>query len=158
MAKEESSGLGTGVRSRFGPVAIPDGSGGVARTAGVRNELVLEFTGDDINNDDFQKPIIPAGSLVTAAHAEILEAFTLGGTTPTIDIGTDGSEGTNGVDIADSGEADTEGTYDILYTPSGTWAAILAADTTVSVALGGTTPTVTAGGRAKVVIEYINLS
>ena len=158
MAKEESSGLGAGVRSRFGPVAIPDGSAGVYRTSGARNELVLEFTGDDINNDDFQKPIIPAGSLVTAAHAEILEAFVLGGTGPTIDIGTDGSEGTNGVNIVDTNEADTVGTYDILDTPDGTWAASLAADTTVSVALGGTTPTVTAAGRAKVVIEYINVS
>lgn len=160
MTKEVSAGLGAGVRSRFGPVDIPDGSSGVVRTGGARNELVFEFSGADINNDDFQLAIIPAGSLVTAVHVEVIEVFALGGTTPTIDIGTDGSEGTNGVDMSEA-EAEALGTImlaDSATAAAGTWAASLAADTTVSVALGGTTPTVTDAGHAKVVIEYINVS
>ncbi len=156
MAKEESSGLGAGVRSRFGPVDIPDGSQGVVRTAGNKNELVVEFSGNDINDDDFQKAIVPAGSLVVDAYVEISEVFALGGTTPTINVGTDGSEGTNGVEISEA-EAEALGTVDISASIAGTWAASLASDTTVSIALDGTTPTVTDAGHAKVVIGYVKM-
>jgi hypothetical protein len=156
MAKEESSGLGAGVRSRFGPVDIPDGSQGVVRTAGNKNELVVEFSGNDINDDDFQKAIVPAGSLVVDAYVEISEVFALGGTTPTINVGTDGSEGTNGVEISKA-EAEALGTVDISASIAGTWAASLASDTTVSIALDGTTPTATDAGHAKVVISYVKM-
>ncbi|MEE8599277.1 MAG: hypothetical protein V3S69_07225 [Dehalococcoidales bacterium] len=156
MAKEESSGLGAGVRSRFGPVDIPDGSQGVVRTAGNKNELVVEFSGNDINDDDFQKAIVPAGSLVVDAYVEISEVFDLGGGTPTINVGTDGSEGTNGVEISEA-EAEALGTVDISASIGGTWATSLASDTTVSIALDGTTPTVTDAGHAKVVIGYVKM-
>ena len=156
MSKEASSGLGSGVRSRFGPVSVPDGAAGVVRTAGGMNQVVLEFSGADINNDDFQKAVVPAGSLLVSAYAEIEEVFALGGTTPTIDIGTDGSEATNNVDITEA-QGEAVGTYDILGTPGGTWAAGLAADTTVSIALGGTTPTVTSAGKARVVLEFVKV-
>ena len=156
MAKEESSGLGAGVRSRFGPVDIPDGSQGVVRTAGNKNELVVEFSGNDINDDDFQKAIVPAGSLVVDAYVEISEVFALGGTTPTINVGTDGSEGINGVEISKA-EAEALGTVDISASIAGTWATSLASDTTVSIALDGTTPTATDAGHAKVVIGYVKM-
>jgi hypothetical protein len=155
MSKENTAGLG--VNSRYGPLTTPDGAGGVIKTEGAVNELTLDFTGETINDDSEQNPVIPAGSLIIAAYAEISEAFVLGGTTPTIDIGTKGSEGTNGIDIADAGEADTVGTYDILGTPSGTWAASLAANTTVGIALGGTSPTVTSAGKARVVVQYLQV-
>jgi hypothetical protein len=154
MSREVSSGLGAGVRSRFGPVNIPDGSGGVVRTAGNENEIVLEFSGEDINGDLFQKPVMPAGSVPVAVYVEIKEAFALGGTTPTLNIGTDGSEGTNGVELSEA-NAEATGTY--APSLAGTWASPLAAATTVSVALDGTTPTVTDAGHARVVIQYVEL-
>jgi hypothetical protein len=156
MSKEASSGLGSGVRSRFGPVSVPDGAGGVVRTAGGMNQVVLEFSGADINNDDFQKAIVPAGSFLTRAYIEVEEIFALGGTTPTIDIGTDGSEATNRVDVTQA-QAQAVGTYDIVSTALNTWAARLAADTTVSIALGGTTPTVTSAGKGRVVLEFVKV-
>lgn len=156
MSKEATSGLGSGVRSRYGPLSVPDGLGGKTRTAGGVDEYIIEFSGDDINNDDFQKPIVPSGSLLIDAYAEVETAFALGGTTPTIDIGTDGSEGTNGVDMTES-QAENAGTYDIKGTPNGTWASSLAADTTVSVALGGTSPTVTSAGKCRVVLRFVKV-
>ena len=156
MSKEASSGLGSGVRSRFGPVGIPDGAAGVVRTAGGKDQYILEFSGADINNDDFQKPVVPAGSLLVGAYLEVEEVFVVGGTTPTLDIGTDGSEATNNVDASEA-QLEAVGTYDIMGTPAGTWASSLASDTTVSLALGGTSPTVTSAGKARVVLEFVKV-
>jgi hypothetical protein len=155
MAKEDTAGLQ--VDSRYGPVLVPDGAGGQLQTAGGKRELTFEFSGATINDDSEQNPIIPAGSLVIAAYAEIEEAFTLGGTTPTIVAGTVGTEATNGVAIADAGEADTIGTYDITASITGTWGAGLAADTSVGLALGGTQPVVGADGKGRIVIEYVKV-
>ena len=154
MSKENTAGLG--VNTRYGPVAVPDGVGGVIKTEGAFNELTLEFSGQNINDGVEQNPVIPAGSLIVGAYAEIEEVFVLGGTTPTIDIGTLTSETTNNVDITEA-QAEAVGTYDIMGTPAGTWAASLAADTSVGIALGGTTPPATAVGKARVVIQYINV-
>ena len=87
--------------------------------------------------------------------ADVLEAFALGGTTPTINVGTSGSAGTNyGIELS---EAQAEAVNTVKYdaTAAGTWQSVLAADTTVAVELDGTSPTITSAGRAKVVIRYV---
>lgn len=153
MAFEDSSGRN--VPTFYGPRTATEGVGGEYNVGGSLQELVLEFTGQNITDDVWavqSNALLPAGCRPIRAIVEISEAFVLGGTTPTIDIGTDGSEGTNGFDIAEA-DAEAVGVY-IDETFAGTWGARLAADTTVSVALGGSSPTNTAAGRAKVTIQY----
>lgn len=154
---ESTSGLGT--RNFYGPRSAKEGIEGGIKTEGTIKELTLKFTGQNINDDVFSTnlAVLPAGARPIRAIVSINEVFALGGTTPTINIGTDGSEATNGVSIAEA-QAEAEGVLtdaDSGVAINGTWGSELAADTQVSVALGGTTPTVGAGGYAVVTIEYI---
>ena len=149
MAKENTAGLG--VNNRYGPLNTPDGAAGNFRTAGVENELVIEFNGKNINDDDILG-FIPAGSTPIEAYMEVKEAFALGGTTPVVEVGTDGSEATNGCTFT---EANMESVGTVVNTTfTGTWAARLAADTNVSIVLAGTSPTVTDDGKARVTVRY----
>ena len=159
MGFESSAGLGS--RNFYGPRGAREGIEGGIKTEGSVQELSLKISGKNINDDVFSTSLakLPAGCRVLRAIVRVDEAFTLGGTTPTINIGTDGSEATNGVSVSEAlGEA--EGTYtdaDAGVTINGTWAATLAADTSVSVALGGGTPTVGDDGYAVVTIQYIKV-
>ncbi len=145
--------------NQYGPRETQDGqlSGGVTRTAGVMQEVVVYINGSDFTSGSFDtRATLPAGSTFVEAIAEVTEAFVLGGTSPTINVGTNGSEGTNfGIELSEA-NAEATGTY-YNDTGAGTWAAPLAADTVIGVALDGTTPTVTAAGEAKVVIRYIKV-
>jgi hypothetical protein len=86
----------------------------------------------------------------------VKEAFVIGGTTPAIVIGTEGSEATNGFVISEA-QGEATGTYDVSGTLTGTWAAPLAAATTVGIDMSGTSPTVTDAGLAEVVVKYWNV-
>ncbi len=120
-------------------------------------EVVIYVNGSDFSSGSYNtRATLPAGSTFVEAIAEVTEAFVLGGTSPTIAVGTDGSEETNnGIELAEA-SAEATGTY-YNATGAGTWANPLAADTDIGVALGGTTPTVTDAGEAKVVIRYIKV-
>ena len=72
MSRENSAGLG--VNNQYGPRVVPDGAAGVFKTAGVNNELVIEISGENIN-DDIVKGFIPAG-------ARPVDAVTKRGSTP----------------------------------------------------------------------------
>lgn len=156
MGFESNSGLGT--RNFYGPRSATEGVEGGIKTEGSVQEISIFFTGQNINDDVFSSNLVqlPAGARPLRAIVDIQEAFTLGGTTPVINIGTDGSESTNGVSISEA-KAEAAGVYtdaDAGVTFNGTWAASLAAATQISIALSGTTPTVGAGGKAKVTIQY----
>jgi hypothetical protein len=131
---------------------------GVIRTAGAMNELTLDIDAAMVSDGALTlvAPIIPAGSLIEDAYVEVTEAFVLGGTSPTILVGTSGSEVTNGL-VVNEATAEATGTYDITSTLTGTWAAGLAADTTVGIDFGGTSPTVTAVGKMRVVVRYVKV-
>jgi hypothetical protein len=149
MSKENSAGLG--VNNRYGPLNTPDGAAGVFSTYGAENELVIEFSGKNIN-DGVISGFLPAGARPLRAILEVKTAFVMGGSTPTFNVGTSGSAGTNGVEFS---EANMESTGTITTTTfGGTWGARLAADTTVVAILDGTTPTVTDAGEARLVIVY----
>lgn len=141
----------------YGARAVLDGADGVYLTDGNQIEFSLSFSGADINATKTQliTNILPAGAKITRVLAKVKEVFVTGGTTPTILVGTSGSEVTNGVSLS-AAQAQALGTYDL--TLNGTWAAVLAAATTLNVALGGTTPTVTAVGRVEFVILYTYIS
>ena len=122
---------------------------------GSEKEAVIYITGDDFNSTtSFNTSLtLPAGAIFKEAIFEIGEAFTLGNADNVFDIGTDTSEATNGVQIANPDVAGTT----IDATGGGTWVstAALAADTLVGVSVAGTTAAVTAGaGKAKVIIKY----
>ncbi len=152
MSKENSAGLG--VNNFYGPRPTPDGAAGVLKTEGAYNELTIEFSGKNIN-DDVIIGRLPAGAKPIEAIVDIETAFVLGGTTPIVEVGTDGSEVTNGVSISEA-IMEAVGT-DIITTFAGTWANRLAAETVVSVALSGTSPTVTDAGNGRVVVRYTNV-
>ena len=159
MAFESNSGLGS--RNFYGPRSAKEGIEGGIKTEGSVQELSLKFTGANINDDVFSTNLVqlPAGARILDAVVRIDEVFVLGGTSPVINIGTDGSESTNGISI-DETRGEASATYvdaDTGIAINGTWAATLAADTEVSVALSGTTPTVGAGGSAIVTIRYIKM-
>ena len=153
--------LATGTAyNHYGPRGTEDGvvSGGQVHGNGVVQEAVIYVTGDDFGSGtDFDTQLtIPAGSKFIEAYAEVTEAFALGGTSPTINVGTNGSEGTNyAIELAEA-DAEAAGQY-YNSTGAGTWASVLSADTTVGVALDGTSPTVTSAGQMKVVIRYIKI-
>lgn len=156
MGYESNTGLG--VLSHYGPRETEVGvaSGGEVHGSGSIFEHVIYITGDDFDSGtsfDTQL-VIPAGSLFKEALFEVSEAFTLGNADNVFNIGTNGSESTNGCQIANPDTAsvttDTSG--------AGTWAAELAAATTVGVSVTGTTAAVTAGsGKAKCILRFFKV-
>lgn len=131
---------------------------GVIRTSGAVNELTLDIDGEMVGDAAYALvvPKIPANSIVEDVFVEVTEAFVLGGTTPAIEIGTEGTEATNGVTITEA-QAEATGVYDVTSALAGTWAAGLSAETTLGLALSGTSPTVTDAGKMRVVIRYVHV-
>jgi hypothetical protein len=142
MSKENSSGLD--VLNQYGPRPTPDAASGVMKTEGGFNELTVELSGANINGSEFSTDvIIPAGSLIVDAYAEIEEVFSAG-----FSVGTSGSETTNGVPVTG-----TSVTVETL-TPAGTWAVALATDTIVNVAWATSG---TDAGKGRVVVRYLKV-
>jgi hypothetical protein len=130
---------------------------GVFKTEGGEYQVTINITGEMMQrggSDEFFVPIIlPVGAFITQVYVQTKEAFVLGGTTPTILVGTQGSEVTNGFVISET-QAETIGSYDVTATKTGTWNAPIAAAATMGIALGGTLPTVTAAGSIDVLFKY----
>ena len=131
---------------------------GVVQTEGNMREVSWDLDGVMVGNEAFplDAPVIPAGAVIDRVTVEVREAFVLGGTTPVIEVGTEGTEATNGFTISEA-QAEALGTYDLTSALSGTWAAPLAAATTVGIDLAGGTPTVTSAGKMRVSVRYIYL-
>lgn len=128
---------------------------GVVKTEGVMNELSIEFDGTVAGDGAYPllAPVLPAGAIVEDVYLKVTEAFVLGGTSPVVDIGTETSEATNGFTMTEA-KLEAVGSYDLTGDLSGTWTSPLAAETTLGILLGGTNPTVTSAGTAKVIIRY----
>lgn len=144
----------TTVNNFFGQRKTGKGAG-IMNTQGALNELVIDLDRDMVAAAGFalMAPTLPAGAKVIRALVEVQEVFILGGTTPAIKIGTKTTESTNGISISEA-QAEALGVYDITASLAGTWAAGLAAKTTLGIALTGTSPTNGATGKARVVIQY----
>lgn len=159
MGYESNTGLG--VVNHYGARGTQDGLAGGGELAGGEGavkEAIIYIKGTDFGaGTSFDTRFtIPAGAKFLNAQAEITEAFALGGTSPTINVGTNGSEGINyGLELSEAQAEATNPVYNA--TGAGTWASPLAAAAVVGVALDGTSPTVTSAGKAKVVIRYIKI-
>ena len=149
MSKENSAGLG--VYNNYGTRETNEARDGVINTAGKVWQKQINFHGNDYTQVSFT---LPAGATFLRASAKVTEAFALGGTSPTINVGTSGSHGTNYAIELSEAQAEAVGTY-YNATGAGTFAAPLAAATTVVVGLDGTSPTVTSAGAVQVLIEYM---
>lgn len=154
MAYENSAGLG--VKNFYNERTLNEGVMGGIQVKGSDNELTFDISGKSLNDNlEFLVSYLPQGAKVTSAVAEVKEVFVLGGTSPTVSVGTDTSERTNGITLTEA-QLEALGTYE-LDTFNGTWANGLAADTKVGLALGGTNPTVTDAGRVRMTVHFTKL-
>lgn len=144
------------VHARFNTQQI-GGQIGVNHSDTAVTEVTMTITGEQLVRDAatgdgfLLAPTIPVGAVISDVIVQVKEAFSLTGTTPTILIGTQGSEVTNGFVVSEA-QAEAVGTY--LPTKVGTWAAPLAAAALVGVALGGTSPVSTLAGKMDILIKY----
>lgn len=152
-----SGNVVTQVSNHFGPRDTGK-TNGITNSDGFMRELTLDLDGEVVGDEAYALtvlPKLPAGSIVQDVFLEVEEAFVLGGTTPAVEVGTEGTEATNGVTLTEA-QLEAVGTYDVTAALSGTWAAGFAAETTLGLALSGTSPTVTDAGKARVVIRYFH--
>lgn len=148
MAKEVLNG----VNNFYGPRHRHEGVQGAMSTVGAERQLVILFSGDTYLT---VTGALPAGAIVTGnAMVEIEEAFNLGGTTPVINVGVQGSEGTNRLAQLSEAQAEAVGTYSVASAGTLAVNTPLAAAVVLKIALGGTTPTATVAGKAKLIINY----
>lgn len=173
MSKYEATVFGTGidVGSTNGNVTTSLGSphnvfgarqtGGTVGTLqvdGMKEELILQISGDVLN--DGVIPLVPTylpiGATITSVYWDTETVFVLGGTTPTILIGTATSEVTNGLVITQA-QAQSTNTAVLTSSLTGTWAVNtpLQARTKINVVLGGTLPTSDRLGKGRLTIHYV---
>jgi hypothetical protein len=156
MSYENSAGLGVnnqyGVRDTQDSAAV---SGGKVESSGSVHEAVVYFTGEEISGTEIVTTLsIPAGSRVLDATLEVVEAITMGNADNDIVIGTAATSEINGVDFDNTTGA--AGAY-AGANANGTWAGVLAADTSVAVQVTGTLPNNTTGGKGKIVVRYLKV-
>lgn len=174
MTKYETSKFGNGTSSlsaggnvvlasgvphnTFGPRDSGGGSG-VLKVEGTIEQVRLEVTGDDIN--DLLGPLVdtylPAGGLIRDAYWNTVKVFVATGTSPTLLVGTDSTEVTNGL-VVNETALETLGTTRVTSTLTGTWAVNtpLAARTKIGFAVGGSGgPAIARSGRGILTIEYV---
>ena len=144
-----------GVANYYGPRHRYEGNGGVEGGRDDTRFLVLDISGSDYLT---AQATLPAGATIVGnALVEVREAFALGGTTPVINVGISGAEGTNRLAQISEAQAEALGTYSIASAGTLAVNVPLAAAATIKVALGGTTPTITAAGKLRLVIPYTSI-
>jgi hypothetical protein len=166
MSYENSAGLG--IHTQYG-ARRTGGAVGHILTDGAVNQLTVELTPDNILNGGFVPPLyLPDGSYIKNAFVRVTQGFTFVGTTNTINVGTSGSEATNGLTITQAQLASV-GTFDLSAALAGTWKVTAPANGSVTEVAGGvlvgvvqangaTGGLMTAGvGRAEIVIEYFHV-
>lgn len=139
-----------GLKVGFGPNVADFTSQGTHKQNS--NEVVVTFVldGEKFSGGVYQfdaQEVVPVGAVPLYCHIRVSEAFVLGGTTPTIQVG-DAASATRYANLSEA-NAEAIGTYTASVT-----ATPLTAAGTIAVALGGTNPTVTSAGRATVTLAY----
>lgn len=159
MGFKNNAGLGVnnyyGARDTGGAVGV-EGADGSERT------IAVNITGTSLNDGFVPPTLLPKGALLRRAFLRVDEAFTMGGTSPTVVIGAKGAEATNGI-VLTSAELGAVGSKVPASTGAGTWSSSSSTGTTaastIGITLGGTSPTVTPGvGKAVLIMEFMNLA
>ena len=145
-----------GVKTNYNTRNLEPGLIGEVPGNGAVRELVVHISGETLNSGTIENVTLPAGALPIEWFVKVEEAFDLGGTSPTIEVGTDGSEATNGLTITEAVAEAVETTKSTTF--AGTWGSDLAAATTIGIAMGGTSPTADAAvGKARLGVRYVSL-
>lgn len=158
MAGFENS-AGISVNNFYGGRDTVYGTVGLEHSTDSVHQLSIAFTGTSLNAAFLPPVVVPKGAQFKRAILRVDEAFTLGGTSPTVIFG--GTvPGTNGVVLSQT-ELQTIGTKTPASTGTGTWAQASTTGTTaaekITKTLGGTSPTVTTGvGKATLILEFVN--
>lgn len=145
------------VHNQFGPRRT-GGTIGVDKIEGMKEELVFDVTGEWFNTvpDGLMPFVLPAGAVIKAVYIDVEDVFVVTGSTPTLLIGTNGSEVTNGFVVSEA-ILEATGSANLTATLAGTWdnEVPLAANTTIGMALGGTGgPAVTNAGKARITVMF----
>lgn len=156
MTFKNQAGIGVfqnyGARTTGNAVGVEDSDGSLFR-------LSINLTGSMLNDGFIPPVVVPKGALFKAAQLRVDEAFVLGGTSPTVRIGANGSVGTNGIVLTEA-ELENVGSKTPASTGAGTWAFNSSTGTTaaakVAFDMGGTSPTSTNAGKAVLVLEFFN--
>lgn len=150
-----------GLRVHFGTRRAGDEANfGTFGDVGSQKELVFEIKGSDFTSNAYTGPTITlkAGFVWRSGIAEVTEAFNLTGTTPTINVGVSGSEATNRAAQLSEAQAEAVGVYNMAGAGTLASGTPLASDQTLSIALGGTSPTITSAGRVRITVRYDDLT
>lgn len=156
MPFENSAGISV---SNFYGARSTGNSVGVETSDSSQHRLSVSITGEMLNGTFLPPVVVPKGARFVGALLRVDEAFNLGGTTPTVQIGAAGSVATNGI-VLTKAEMENVGTKVPASTGAGTWsfssATGTAADAKVAFAMGGGTPTATNAGKATLILTFIN--
>lgn len=156
MPFENSAGIAV---SNFYGARSTGNSVGVETSDSSQHRLSISITGEMLNGTFLPPVVVPKGARFVGALLRVDEAFNLGGTTPTVQIGAAGSVATNGIVLTEA-EMENVGTKVPASTGAGTWsfssATGTAADAKVAFAMGGGTPTATNAGKATLILTFIN--
>lgn len=156
MAFKNNAGIG--VFQNYGARATGNAAG-LEKGEGSTFLLSISLTGTMLNDGFIPPVVVPKGAQFKSAQLRVDEAFVLGGTTPTVRIGANGTVATNGIVLTEA-ELENVGTKVPASTGAGTWAFNSTTGTTaaakVAFDMGGTTPTSTGAGKATLVLEYFN--
>jgi hypothetical protein len=142
-----------GVANHYGPRST-GGSSGNVKTTGTQNELRVDLTPEFITSGLVTPAVIPKGAYIHAAELQVKEAFDLG-VGAVVDVGTKGSEATNGVTLTEA-NLEAVGVVDVTSALAGTWVANtpFADATIVGVALSGAAVTDDSVGEAYLVVRW----
>ena len=156
MPFENSAGIAV---SNFYGARSTGNSVGVETSDSSQHRLSISITGEMLNGTFLPPVVVPKGARFVGALLRVDEAFNLGGTTPTVQIGAAGSVATNGIVLTEA-EMENVGTKVPASTGAGTWsfssATGTAADAKVTFAMGGGTPTATNAGKATLILTFVN--
>lgn len=148
------------VRNQFGP-RDTGGTVGVLKVEGMDEELVIDFDAEYFNDGyvGARNFVLPAGAVLKEVYVDIEEVFVMTGTTPTLKVGTAGSEATNGFTITEA-QLESLNSANVTSTLTGTWTAgtPLQANTTIGFVLAGTTPAITDVGKARITIKFYRIN
>lgn len=155
-----------GLRNQFGTRKTGDEANfGANGDVGAYKEIVLHLRGSDFTvgtaTYNGTTIILPAGATIRESLLETVEVFNLTGTTPTINFGVSGSAATNRMVQVSEAQAEAVGVYNTSASAGGTLAVgtPLAAQSTITVELGGTTPVVaTLVGYIRATVRYQDLT
>ena len=172
MTKYETSKFGDGTSSLSGGNVVvasgvphktfgardTGGATGLLRSDGPIEFLRLHITGEDLA--DLVEPLVPtylpAGTVIRDVWWDTIDVFTVTGTSPTLLIGTDTTEVTNGLVISEA-VLESANTARLTSTLTGTWAVNtpIQARTKIGFALGGTSPVVSRTGAGVLTLEFV---